>query len=66
MVHKSLYGLLAKSQQNGLQKILQKVSITKKCTQCKTLHTLKINVFELLDNKNIAELFSKYETFSLD
>ena len=29
-------------------------------------HTLKINVFELLDKKNIGKLLSKYETFFLD
>ena len=37
--------------------------ITKKCTQCKTPHTLKIDVFELLDNKTIGKLSSKNELF---
>ena len=49
-----------------LRKILEKTFITKKYTQCKTLHTLKIEVFEFLDKKNIGRLFSKYETFFLD
>ena len=29
----------------------------KKFTQCKTSHTLKIDVFEIPDNKNIGKLF---------
>ena len=58
--------LHAQAQQKVLQKMLEKAFITKKCTQCKTSHTLKIDVSELLDNKNIGELFSKYETFFLD
>ena len=49
-----------------LWKILRKVFITKKCTQYKASQTLKIDVFELIDNKNIRKLFSKYELFSLD
>ena len=44
-----------------LRKILEKAFITKKCTQCKRSHT---KVCELIDNKNIGILFSKYETFS--
>ena len=36
-----------------------KVFITKKSTQRKTLHTLKADVFESPDNKNIGKLFSK-------
>ena len=42
--------------------------IAKKCTQCKTSHTLKIDVFdvfELLDKKIIGKLLSKNETFSI-
>ena len=58
--------LFAQIQQKMLQKILEKVSITKKCTQRKTLHTLKTDVFELPDNKNIRKLVSKYQLFSLD
>ena len=38
----------------------------KKFTQCKTSHTLKIDVFEIPDNKNIGKLFSKYEPLFLD
>ena len=47
-----------------LREILEKIFITKKFTQCKTSHTLKIDVFELLDNKDIGKLFSKHERFS--
>ena len=43
---------------------MEKVSITKKCTPYKTSHTLK--KFELPDNKNIGNFFSKYELFLLD
>ena len=53
-------------QQKVLRKILEKVFITTKCTQRKTLHTLKADVFELTENKNIEKLFSKYDLFSLD
>ena len=49
-----------------LQKILEKVFITKKFTQCKTSCSLKIDVFEIPDNKNIEKLFSKYELLPLD
>ena len=49
-----------------LQKILEKVFITKKYTQCKTLQALKIDVFELPDNKNIGKLFLKKQLFFLD
>ena len=61
-----IYTILAQAQQKVLWKILQKSFITKKYTQSKTSHTLKIDVFELLDNKNIGKLFSKYERFFLD
>ena len=47
--------------QNVLRKIMEKVYITKKCTQCKTSHTSKTDVFELPNNKNIEKLSSKYE-----
>ena len=40
--------------------------MTKKCTQCKSSHTLKTDVFELPENKNIGKLFSKYEVLFLD
>ena len=49
-----------------LRKILEKVYITKKFTQCKTSRTLKADVFEISDNKNIGKLFSNYELFLLD
>ena len=48
-----------------LRKILD-VFITKKFTQCKTLHTLKINLFEIQHDKNIGKLFPKYELLFLD
>ena len=46
------------------RKILERVFITKKFTQCKTSRTLKIDLFETPDNKNIGKLFSRYEIFS--
>ena len=49
-----------------LQKILEKVFITKKFNQFKTSPTLKTDVFEILDNKNIEKLFSKHELLFLD
>ena len=49
-----------------LWKILEKVFITKKSTQCKTSRTLKLDGFEIPDNKNIGKLFSKYELLFLD
>ena len=48
-----------------LRKILVKFFITNKITKCKTSCSLKFNVFEIADNKNIAKLFSKYELFLL-
>ena len=58
--------LSAQIRQKVLLKILEKVFITKKCSQNKTSHNLKIDVFELQDNKNIGKLFSKYGLFFLD
>ena len=52
--------------QKVLWKILEKVFITKKFTHYKTSRTLKIDVFEIPDNKNIEKLFSKYELVFLD
>ena len=49
-----------------LQKILEKVFITKKFTQCKTSRTLIIDVLKIPDNKNIGKLFPKYELLFLD
>ena len=40
--------------------------ITKRFTQCKTLCTLKIDDIEILRNKNIVKLFSKYVLLFLD
>ena len=48
-------------QQKVLLKILAKVFIINKFTQCKTSRSLKINVFEITNNKTIAKLFSEYE-----
>ena len=48
-----------------LWKILE-VFITKKFTQCKTSHTLKIDGFKIPDNKNVGKLFSKYKVSFLD
>ena len=53
-------------QQKELWKTLEEVFITKKCTHCKTFHTLKTDVFELPDNKDIKKLFSQYVLFFLD
>ena len=44
-----------------LREILEKVFTTKKFNQCKTSGNLKIDLFEILDNKNIGKLRSKYE-----
>ena len=49
--------LLTQAQQMLIRKILERALITKKLTQCKTSHTLKIDVFELLDKKNMGKLF---------
>ena len=43
------------------RKILEKVFITRKCTQRKTLHNLKTDIFDLSDNTNITKLFSIYQ-----
>ena len=43
-----------------------KAFITKKFNQCKTSRTLKIDVFELPDNKKIGKLFPKYKLLFLD
>ena len=57
---------LITTKQKVLRKILEKVYITKRFTQCKRSRTLKPDVFEISDNKNIGKLFSKYELFFLD
>ena len=49
-----------------VQKILEQVFITTKITQCKTSCTLKIDVFEIPDNKNIGKLLSKFELLFLN
>ena len=48
------------------RKILEKVFVTKKFTQCKALRTLKIDVFEIPDNKKIGKFFPKYKLLFLD
>ena len=52
-------------QQKVVRKIMKKVFIINKFTPCKTSHTLKIDVFKIRDNKNIAKLFPKYELLFL-
>ena len=49
-----------------LRKILEKVFVNKKFTQCKTSCTLQMDVFEIPDNINIGKLFSKYKLLFLD
>ena len=49
-------------QQKVLRKIMQKVFITKKFTQCKTLHTLKIDVFEIPDKIKKWKIVFKIST----
>ena len=48
-----------------LRKILN-VFITKKSNQCKTSCTLKIDVYEIPNNKHIRNCFSKYELLFQD
>ena len=45
--------------QKVLREILEKVFITNKFSQCKTSRSLKIDVFEVPDSKNVGKLFSK-------
>ena len=45
---------------------MEKFFINNKFTQCNTPRTLKIDVFELPNNKNIGKLFSKDELLFLD
>ena len=49
-----------------LRKILDKVFLINKFTQCKTSRTLKIDLFEIPDNETSRRLFSKYELLVLD
>ena len=58
--------LPAQIQKKVPRKILEKVFITKKYTLYETSHTVKTDIFELPDNKNIGTFFSKYELFFLD
>ena len=55
--------LPAQMQQKVLRKILEKVFITKIYTQRNTLHTLKTDVFELPDNKDIRTFFQNMNCF---
>ena len=48
------------------RKILEQVIITKKSPQRKTLHILKTNVFELLNTKNIGQLFHFWTISNVD
>ena len=52
--------LHAEIQKKLLREILKKFFITKKCTQCKTSNTLKTDVFDIPDHKNVEKLFLKY------
>ena len=54
------------TQPKVLRKILEKVFINKKFTQCKTSRTLKMDVLEIPGNKNIGKLFSKYKLLFLN
>ena len=49
-----------------VQKIFEKIFITKRFTQWKALLTLKIDAIEIPHNKNIVKLFSKYVLLFLD
>ena len=49
-----------------LWKILEKVFITNKSTQCEIWCTLKIDVFKITDNRNIGKFISKYKLLFLD
>ena len=49
-----------------LRKILEKVFVAKKFAQFKKSRTLKIDLFEIPDNRNIEKLFSNYELLFLD
>ena len=66
MGSKSYSNITCASPAEGATKISEKIFITTKYFQYKTSHTLKIDVFELLDDKNIGKLCSKCETFFLD
>ena len=48
------------------ENITEGLFANKKLTQCKTLRTLEIDVFEIPDNKNIGNFFSKNELLFLD
>ena len=47
-----------------LRKIQEKIFINKKFTQCKTSRTLKIDVFEIPDNKILENCFQNMNCFS--
>ena len=63
MRYKSYSNIICPSPTEGATENIAE-SLAKKCFQCKISHTLKTIVFELLDNKKIGKLFSKYETIS--
>ena len=54
------------TQQKVIREILEKVFIYKNFAKCKTLRVLKIDVFEISDNKNIGKIFSKHELLFLN
>ena len=49
-----------------LRKILEKIFITKKLTRLKKSSSLKIDVLDIPDNKNIGKLFLIYKLLFLD
>ena len=53
----------AQIQLKVLRKILEKIFITNKCSQWKTLHTIKADVFELPDNKKLENCFQNMNFF---
>ena len=54
------------SQKASFNRHSNEETLNVKFTQCKTSHTLKIDVFKLPDNENIGKVFSKYEMFFFD
>ena len=59
MGYKLYSSITCQIQKKVLRKIWDKVFVTKKCTQRKTLRILKTDVLETPDNQNIGKLFSK-------
>ena len=61
-----IYSNITCSNRKFYGKYGRRSSFTNKFTLCKISCTLKIDVFEIPDNKNIGKLFSKYEMLFLD